>query len=117
MSCDLCKKLGACTVDPTACDQYTLDPDKLLLHKLNTMLVKVCGVKKIETNISGSAISIKIHAEHIMCDNVSRDLYNSIVGRILQEVLDETDGALQVEYASTIVVDVDLEEPKDDSSY
>jgi len=92
------------------CDRYEMDPEAVLVDRIHNRLLGACGVVSVEAKVSGSALQVVVHAEHNMCDRISKDLYNAMIGRILQEVIDESDGELSVEYAKTSIVDADTEE-------
>ena len=100
MDCDSCKHRTVCDLDPSECDKYTLDPEALLCSNITDKMAKTFGVKEVKATIRGAAINVVLIVDPSMSDETSRQLYANMISRILQGVLDESDGALSIEYAT-----------------
>lgn len=99
MSCNSCTKRGSCGSDPSICGDYTMDPEAALICAIQEEMPTKPGVLGVKAVIQGSMLRVALTVHHDMCDSISKDLYTGVIGRIIQRILDESDGTSQVEYA------------------
>lgn len=107
MDCVTCKHRNNCEVDPLSCTQYTVEPDTYLCTLITDTLLAKPGVRDVSATVAGSQLRVHLVVAKEMCDEVSKSLYTAIISRIMQRVLDDSDGKLRAECAGISFVTED----------
>ena len=102
MSCNTCTKRKQCDLDPSICNDYYMDPEEALKVAIQEEMPNRPGVVRASASIHGSRLRVRLCVQPIMCDATSKDLYAGAISKIIQRILDESDGRSQVEYADIV---------------
>jgi len=79
-----------------------MDPEAALKLAVQEEMPAKPGVISATASVHGSMLKVLLCVHPNMYDDISKDLYAAVVSRIIQRILDESDGRSQVEYADVV---------------